>query len=824
MLMKRIFLLSIFLFVIVTISNAFTVSGFIKDKNGVPLAYASVLIKGTAQGTTANSKGIYNLQLQAGEYVLVCQHVGNKTSEQKITINKNDIEVNFVLENQEYNITGVIVKTGREDPAYEIIRKAIKKRTSYLKEIKKFQCEVYLKGQLQLRDFPKKFFGQKVDFEDGDTSKKKMIFLSETVARYSVDEPNDAKVEVLSTRVSGNSNGFGFSNPQIISFYENIVQIGSGLNPRGFISPISNNALNYYKYKFEGTFFENGKEISRIKVIPKRKYEPLFTGYISIIENEWRIQSVQLTILKEQQMQLLDTLVVEQLYVPLKDKWVIKQQVIYPAGKILAFDFFGSFVQVYDKFDIEPVFKKKFFNNVIIKFYDSANKKNKNYWDSVRPVPLLDNEVKDYKKKDSLEQARKDPKYLDSLDKVRNKFSLSGLILRGKTFSKEKKKEYITIEPLLESINYNTVEGWVTNISPSFSKRYEGRKSFFISPNFRYGFNNNHFNAHLTGNYNFGKKYFNSFTFSGGKRVFQINNAQPIAPRENTTATLWYHRNYMKIYEAWFGRIGYNVAVGNGINLFSNFQYQDRMPLENLPSPQYWRNIEGRAFKPNYPTEILSKNFIQHQAAIFTIGATWRPGSKYIELPDRKFSIGSKYPTFSTTITQGIKNLLGSDVDYTKWDFSVSDNLNLKLGGRLSYRLTAGGFLNDKQVYIQDYQHFLGNRIAPASTYLNSFQLMPYYEYSNTANFYSTAHVEYHLNGLLTNKIPLLRKWNWFFVVGGNAMYIKPDLKYYEAMFSIENIFKILRIDFVQAFMSNNQQTSGIRFSLPGFLSSKLED
>ena len=280
----------------------------------------------------------------------------------------------------------------------------------------------------------------------------------------------------------------------------------------------------------------------------------------------------------------------------------------------------------------------------------------------------------------------------------------------------------------------------------------------------------------------------------------------------------------MKLYEAWFGRIGYNVAVGNGVNLFSNFQYQDRMPLENLPSPQYWRNIEGRGFKSNYPTEILSKNFIQHQAAIFTIGATWRPGSKYIELPDRKFSIGSKYPTFSTTITQGIKNLLGSDVDYTKWNFSMNDNLNLKLGGRLSYRFTAGGFLNDKQVYIQDYQHFSGNRIAIASNYLSSFQLMPYYEYSNTANFYSTAHVEYHLNGLLTNKIPLLRKWNWFFVVGGNAMFIKPDLKYYEAMFSIENIFKIIRIDFVQAFLSNNQQTSGIRFSLPGFLSSKLED
>ena len=102
--------------------------------------------------------------------------------------------------------------------------------------------------------------GEKVDFEDGDTSKRKMLFLSETVARYSYELPNAAKVEVVSTKVSGNSNAFGFSNPQIISFYENNINVGSGLNPRGYISPISSNALNYYTYKFEGSFYENGNK------------------------------------------------------------------------------------------------------------------------------------------------------------------------------------------------------------------------------------------------------------------------------------------------------------------------------------------------------------------------------------------------------------------------------------------------------------------------------------------------------------------------------------------------------------------------------------
>ena len=113
--------------------------------------------------------------------------------------------------------------------------------------------------------------------------------------------------------------------------------------------------------------------------------------------------------------------------------------------------------------------------------------------------------------------------------------------------------------------------------------------------------------------------------------------------------------------------------------------------------------------------------------------------------------------------------------------------------------------------------HVLGNQIAVASPYLNSFQLMPYYLFSNTARLYTTAHIEYHLNGLLTNKIPYFKKLNWFFVLGGNAFY-NNDAKqgYYEAMFSIENIFKVIRIDLVKSFQSaKTQDAFGIRFSAP---------
>jgi hypothetical protein len=57
----------------------------------------------------------------------------------------------------------------------------------------------------------------------------------------------------------------------------------------------------------------------------------------------------------------------------------------------------------------------------------------------------------------------------------------------------------------------------------------------------------------------------NTISISGGKRVFQINNEQPITERNNSWATLQFARN-LKIYEAWFSRIRYTAGIGNGIS------------------------------------------------------------------------------------------------------------------------------------------------------------------------------------------------------------------------------------------------------------------
>lgn len=63
------------------------------------------------------------------------------------------------------------------------------------------------------------------------------------------------------------------------------------------ISPIASNALNYYNYKLESTFFDDkNKMVNKIKVSAKRDSEPVFEGYIYIVEDSWAIYAVELDI------------------------------------------------------------------------------------------------------------------------------------------------------------------------------------------------------------------------------------------------------------------------------------------------------------------------------------------------------------------------------------------------------------------------------------------------------------------------------------------------------------------------------------------------
>ena len=144
--------------------------------------------------------------------------------------------------------------------------------------------------------------------------------------------------------------------------------------------------------------------------------------------------------------------------------------------------------------------------------------------------------------------------------------------------------------------------------------------------------------------------------------------------------------------------------------------------------------------------------------------------------------------------------------------------MRLKLFGSLSYNVFAGGFLNKKQVGIPDMMHLYGNQILFATPFQESFQLTPYYRYSNTESIYGEAHIEYNMQGLLTNKIPLLRQARWFLLLGNNTFYAKQNNYYTEAFVGIDNLgwklVRFLRVDFVYSWDASGESHYGFRIGI----------
>ena len=102
-----------------------TITGTVTDDKGAPLPFASVSVKGSSKGAIANGQGRYSLTLDAGNYTLVCQHIGYKSEEKAIQVDDEKQLIDFTLKLQELTMEEVVIKRG-EDPALEIMRKTIR--------------------------------------------------------------------------------------------------------------------------------------------------------------------------------------------------------------------------------------------------------------------------------------------------------------------------------------------------------------------------------------------------------------------------------------------------------------------------------------------------------------------------------------------------------------------------------------------------------------------------------------------------------------------------------------------------------------------------
>ena len=308
-------IISIFflLFLYQNTAEAIVITGKITDSKNEALSFVTIYVKNTTIGTTSNAAGNYTLDLPKGDYDLVFQYVGYKSKVEHISLQNKALHLDVVLQAEELLLSEVTIKANAEDPAYRIIRNAIKQRKSRLKAVQNSECDVYIKGNQKIKNAPEKIMGRDLgDLGGGlDSTRTGIVYLSESVSKLYFEQPERFKEIMTSSKVAGNDNGFSFNQAQAMNFnfYQNELDFQKKL-----VSPIADDALAYYKYELINSFRDkDNRLISKIKVNPKNEYGPIFGGFIYIIEDEWAIYSIDLYVTKSATgVEVLDTLHIKQ--------------------------------------------------------------------------------------------------------------------------------------------------------------------------------------------------------------------------------------------------------------------------------------------------------------------------------------------------------------------------------------------------------------------------------------------------------------------------------------------------------------------------------
>ncbi|MSP85515.1 MAG: carboxypeptidase-like regulatory domain-containing protein [Flavobacteriaceae bacterium] len=821
--MKKIFLLQLF----ISFSTFAQIKGIVSDEKGNPLPFVTIFSANTYNGTTSNDSGKYELNIKnTGKQTIVFQYLGFKTQKIAIYIEKLPYLLNVKMIEESYTLNEVVINQ-KENPANAIIRSAIAIKKENSDKTGKFKADFYSRGIFKVKNLPKKIFGKKIDLGEQmgsniDSTGSGIIYLSETVSKIAFEKPNNLKEKIIASKISGNNNGFSYNTAgsATYDFYSNTIDFNVNL-----ISPIANNAFNYYKFKLEGTFFdENNQQICKIKVIPKRDKEPVFEGYIYIVDDSWAIYALDLDI-KGYRMknEFVDTMTLKQNFnYNSKNKiWAKNSQSLAFNAGIFGIKFNGKFNYVYSNYEFPDSFEKKTFGKEILSFEENANKKDSIYWNKNRPIPLTIEESNDYTKKDSIYIVRNSKIYLDSIDKKNNKFKIIA-ILSGYNYKNSSKKISAKYAGLMDlnSLSFNTVQGYSISTGFNFRKRNEENgKNTIINTEINYSFSDTRLRISGYYSHRFNNQDYAYMNILGGTKVNQFNENNPISPLINTVSSLFFKNNFMKLYNLEFAQINYGRDVANGLNLSGKIAYEQRKPLLNTTDHAVVKSTDFYSSNnPLDPNDFLSPGFETHHIVRIGLNGRINFGNKYFSRPDGKFNIrNQKYPTLFVAYE---KSVAGSDKKYEFDHVNARLFYDINVGnkGNLAMNLKAGKFFNAENIAFMDFKHFNGNQthIGGTNRYLNVFNLLPYYS-NSTNDSYFEAHSEYNDSGFIMNKIPLLNKLKSTLILGFHELAIPGRKNYSEVSIGLDNLgfgkFKLFRVDYVRSFQ-NGYQEVGFVFGL----------
>jgi hypothetical protein len=782
--------------------NGYVIHGKVTDgATGEGIPFATVFFPGSQVGTSADLDGNFILKTKVlPSDTLRTDAIGYKTVRK--VLSKTKYEYNFIIEMQR-SLTAldeVTIKAG-EDPAIILMRKIIERKPANNPDrTDNYSYEAYNRLEADLQRLSKEQF-EKIPlmkkygfiYNNLDTVSESKpylpLYLTETLSDYYFRrKPKKVREVIKASLVKGvnNENVVKYLGTfhQNLNIYSNYVPVFD----KKFVSPISDDALLFYKYKIKDTQVAYGHNVILVQYTPKRGQENCFTGDFWVVDSVFAIQRMSMEVAREVNINWLDHVALYQEFAPVDSFWFcVKDKFIagfsaYKSKKMPGM--IGRKTTTYHHIrinepSIDTVLDDPKVKQDVVKL-DSAKYKTDDWWKQNRPDTLSKNETAIYKMVDTINNMPITNRYKDIIT-----FVSTGVIDVGP----------VQLGPYFYLYSRNPIEGSRFRISLGTPRSL---KDLQFTGYVAYGTRDQRFKYGLNALWMMNRSPWTYLEASHTHDVSQTTNYYDQVGADNIFSTL-FRKNGVpwKLSFTRDTRVQFYKQYFNGFSHKLILEHRDFTPYTPLPTQNIFHDHQDQ----------LSPNVVSSEVGI---DLRFAYKEKYLEGQFKRISVKSKYPVVNLSVTTGIKGVLDGAYSYQKARFSVTGLSYIPPFGSLYYNVFAGKYFGTLPYPLLE--------IHPGNEYyyynMYAFQMMNNYEF--LSDEYFGFNTEHNFGGGIFNRIPLLKKmkfrqfWTAKGVVGtlstanqnlnlekGYPFRTLKGSPYLELGTGVSNILQVGRIDFV---------------------------
>ena len=805
-------------------------SGIVKDSiTGEPLPFVSVYFDGSTIGAMTDDNGTFTLQNNQGYTKLAAASLGYDTKFIDLKPGKKNDNLEVLLKPTAFEISEVVVKPKREkytrkdNPAVELIKKVIAHKNDNRIEAKpEYQTEVYEKLSLSLDNFnpnlDKNKFLKKFKFIKNylDTSE----FNGKPILTVSVREnlsdfyyrksPKAEKTIVRAKRMQGidktlDDGGGITSNLEEIFKSINIFDNNIPILLNRFVSPLSSTlATTYYHYYIMDTLDVGGDKCVDLAFVPANSESYGFTGRLYItLDGNYAVKKVLLNTPANINLNWVDKLRIEQEFKQMPDStWVLDQENTFVNFYVVkgTQQLYAHQLRNYDNYNFNVQNADSVFGLLgALHVLPEATAQPDTFWTHNRPIPLKE---KEDALKDLLGQLRKVPAF-NAIIKTAE-ILITGYI----PTANDKKVTKFDFGPMNTTFSANHLEG--------FRRRVGGMTTanlnpyWFASGYLAYGTNDRKIKYNLKLTHSFTKKEYHEGENPVNNLSF-IQEYDVYTPGQDFLFT-----SKDNIFVAW--KVGEPVTKMQYIRK-SVLQYEKEW-LNGLTWKSWIMNQNNEAAGTLQYIKRDESGNLYHIKDFTTseIGTQLRfaPGERAYNGRSGKesvFNLSKDAPVFKLSHQLGIKGVLGGDYNYNHTEISAEKRIWLSSFGHIDAQIKAGKVWDKVPFPLL----ILPNTNQSITIQPEAFHMMNALEF--VTDQYVSFNATYYLKGWILNRIPGI-KWlrlrevlSFNMIYGGltdknnptltPGLFLLPDgtqplgsTPYMECSVGLENIFKILRIDY----------------------------